>query len=341
MNLADYLSELLGVHDEVSVPGLGYFVRERINGYYNDSEAKFYPPHHRVKFVPDLREDDTFTQYVADKKNISLASSKYFAEKFIAKLRDDASRGTYIFAELGQFSMVGEQLIFKPYDKIAADPAFYGYEPVNIYKKNEPSFGAPVKSYFAEPEPKPVTAYTPPPQPVTLSEPEPVQEEYYEEEYRKRGISLWAILLIALVVLGVAAFGVYHFYPDKVNAFYNKLIGKQDTVATIKHVKAKDTVRMAPAEDTLTKTAPIIPSERWEIIESSFNKMPYAAYEVKKLKARGVADAKVLTDAPGPRIKISVGTFNKNKEADSVMKVLLQERKISNKSYLQSLPIQK
>jgi hypothetical protein len=105
MNLADYLSELLGMHDEVSVPGLGYFVRERITGYYNDSEAKFYPPHHRVKFVPELRENDTFTQYVADKKNISLASSKYFAEKFVAKLRDDASRGNYIFAGLGQFHM--------------------------------------------------------------------------------------------------------------------------------------------------------------------------------------------------------------------------------------------
>ena len=340
MNLADYLSELLGMHDEVSVPGLGYFVRERINGYYNDGEAKFYPPHHRVKFVPELREDDIFTQYVAEKKNISLASSKYFAEKFVAKLRDDASRGNYIFAELGQFRMLGDQLVFKPYDKIAADPAFYGYEPINVYKKNEPSFGAPVKSYFAQPEPQAVIDHTTPP-PATVYEPERVEEEYYEEEEQKRGVSLWAIILIALVVLGVAAFGVYHFFPDKVNALYNKVTGKQDTVVTVKQVKTTDTIKKAPTEDTLTKTAPIINKDRWEIIESSFNKMPYAAFEVKKLQGRGVADAKVLTDAPGPRIKVSAGTFNSNKEADSIMRLLVRSKKISRKSYLQLLPIQK
>src|ERR1700743_1058914 len=103
MNIADYLSELLSQHDEVSLPGLGYFVRERVNGYYNDRLAKFYPPHHRVKFVEELRDDDIFVQYVADKKNISLASSKYFVEKFISKLKEDAIAGTYIFSDLGQF----------------------------------------------------------------------------------------------------------------------------------------------------------------------------------------------------------------------------------------------
>jgi len=340
MNLADYLSELLGMHDEVSVPGLGYFVRERINGYYNDKEAKFYPPHHRVKFVPELREDDTFTQYVADKKNISLASSKYFAEKFIAKLRDDASRGTYIFAELGQFNMMGDQLVFKPYDKIAADPAFYGYEPVNIYKKNEPSFGAPVKSYFAEPESKPVIEPASAPK-AAVYEPEPAKEEYYEEEYRKRGVSLWAILLIALVVLGVAAFGVYHFFPDKVHALYNKVIGKQDTVVKVKHVKAVDTTKKAPVVDTLTQTASIIPSERWEIIyERSYKNFPSAMAAVRLLKSKGL-DAKVVPDDPGKYIKVSVGTFNTNKEADSAMKVFIKDRKISSKSYIQSLPNQK
>ena len=134
MNLADYLSELLGQREEVNLPGLGCFVRERVNGYYNDKEEKFYPPYHHVKFVPESRDDDTFAQYVADKKNISLASSKYFAEKFISKLRDDAAKGSYPFADLGTFYTDEDELIFKPNDKIASDPAFYGYPAIKINK---------------------------------------------------------------------------------------------------------------------------------------------------------------------------------------------------------------
>src|ERR1700744_4003433 len=103
MNLADYLSELLSQHDEVSVPGLGYFVRTRVNAYYDEREGLFSPPYHQVKFTPQPKDDDTFVQYVADKKNISLASSKYFAEKFISKLKEQALAGKYLFADLGLF----------------------------------------------------------------------------------------------------------------------------------------------------------------------------------------------------------------------------------------------
>ncbi len=151
MNLADYLSELLGQYEEVSVPGLGYFVRERVNGYYNDKEARFYPPYHRVKFLPQLKDDDTFAQYVADKKNIALASSKYFAEKFVSKLKEQALAGKYLFADLGLFYTDHDQLVFKPNDKIADDPSFYGYPPINIYKvtqlgdaHTQPAFVRPV-----------------------------------------------------------------------------------------------------------------------------------------------------------------------------------------------------
>src|ERR1700748_1781517 len=138
MNLADYLSELLGQYEEVSVPGLGYFVRERVNGYYNDKEARFYPPYHRVKFVGKPKDDDTFAQYVADKKNISLASSKYFAEKFVSKLREQALTGKYLFADLGSFYTEQDQLVLKPNDKITDVRSFYGYPQLNVYKQGQP-----------------------------------------------------------------------------------------------------------------------------------------------------------------------------------------------------------
>ena len=181
MNLADYLSELLGLQDEVNVPGLGYFVRNRISAYYNDQEGRFYPPYHQVKFIAQPKDDETFAQYVAEKKNISLASSKYFVEKFITKLREDASGGKYLFADLGSFQTDLDQLVFKPNERIPADPAFYGFPPVNIFKATQP-VPVDIKKPVLAPD-QPVSA---PAVAATFAPPQPAHAinapDYYEEE---------------------------------------------------------------------------------------------------------------------------------------------------------------
>ena len=134
MNLADYLSKLLEENTEVSVPGLGYFVREHIGAYYNQTDARFYPPYHQVKFIDELRADDVLVEYIAGKKNISIASSKYFAEKFVNKLREDAAGGKQLFSNLGSFKLNNNQFIFEPNRELPDDPDFYGFPPVDIIK---------------------------------------------------------------------------------------------------------------------------------------------------------------------------------------------------------------
>ncbi|HEY8930873.1 MAG TPA: SPOR domain-containing protein [Mucilaginibacter sp.] len=334
MNLADYLSELLGQHEEVSVPGLGYFVRERVNGYYNDKEGRFYPPYHRVKFIQDPKNDDTFAQYVADKKNISLASSKYFAEKFVAKLREQALAGKYLFADLGLFYTEHEQLMFKPNDKIVDDPAFYGLPVISVNKQGQtvneqfarPAFSNPAVTPTSAPDPRPVEAV--------------VEEPYYEEEVeRRRGLSIWMIILIAVVVIALAVFGVYKFYPQLID----KITGKADTSTTVyRHETPADTTKKtaaAPAQvDSARKTAPVTASAataadtakqpHFEIIAGSFRRITSANAEIKRLKAKGV-EAVISTDAPGPLLKINVGTFKTEAEATAAMSVLVKAGKIA------------
>ncbi|MDB5006589.1 MAG: hypothetical protein JWP45_982 [Mucilaginibacter sp.] len=293
MNLADYLSELLGQHDEVSVPGLGYFFRERLSSYYNEREAKFYPPRHQVKFVPELRDDDTFAQYVAAKKNISLASSKYFAEKFVSQLRDQAAAGSYLFADIGSFHTDQNQnLVFKPYDKVPNDPDFYGYPPINIYKSvpvaiNHQAYHEPVVSPVINEPPvinmPPVADLPPiaddeeaintPPEesapPVLTTPPivsaQPLQslqdQNYFEEEPEiKKRSNIWLIVLISITVLALALFGVYKFFPDtadKLGETYHKIIDKQDTAVPVyRHEIKVDTIKkVKPVTDTAIKAA--------------------------------------------------------------------------------------
>ena len=69
MDLAIYISELLGLQGEVCLPGVGTFAQVRINGYYNENENKFYPPAHDINFVPQSKDDERLAKYIAGKKN--------------------------------------------------------------------------------------------------------------------------------------------------------------------------------------------------------------------------------------------------------------------------------
>ncbi len=336
MNLADYLSELLGLHDEVNVPGLGYFIRNRINAYYNEAEARFYPPYHQVKFVPQPTDDETFAQYVADKKNISLASSKYFIEKFITKIKEDASGGKFLFADLGSFQTDLGQLVFKPNERVPADPAFYGYPPIDIFRASQPLSVDMKKPVLgpAQPGPLPVAAATlgpPPPREI-------LAPEYYEEEAEeKRGLNVWLILLIVLAIFGIAAFGIYKFYPqafDKVKDEYNKLTGKTvDTPAVIRRETKevnKDTVqKTAPLTDSASKAITIaarpdsVKTSRFEAITDEFINLQAANARVAHLKRLGF-NAYIVLDAPGPRLKVSVGAYPTYHAADSAINVLFK-----------------
>ncbi|HEY9195875.1 MAG TPA: hypothetical protein VIM77_06405, partial [Mucilaginibacter sp.] len=178
MDIANYIGELLGRHSELNVPGLGYFVHVRVGAYYNDAERRFYPPGYKIQFDPQtIGDDDTLTQYIAEKKKISLASSKYFTDKYINALKQEASLQEVAFAGLGWFFMDKGQIAFKSREVNTDSANFYGYAPVSIKKLHQPDLPevpATVNDTYtvppALPEPADVTI-TAAPEPLPLPPP--------------------------------------------------------------------------------------------------------------------------------------------------------------------------
>jgi hypothetical protein len=344
MNLADYLSDLLGQRDEVSVPGLGNFMRTRVNAAYNEAEGRFYPPYHQVAFVPKPKDDEIFAQYVADEKNISLASSKYFVEKFVNKLREDAATGKYLFADLGSFqSNGGDQLIFKPNERIPADPAFYGYSPVDIFKIGQPLSVDSRKPVFEHVQ-EPVVAEQPPvaAAPPVIPTPRQIvqQPDYYEDEVEtKKGISAWLIILVAVAVIAIGVFALLKFYPsvfDSVSDAYHKLMDKPVPAVIRKEVK-KDTIKKVIGVVDTSKTATVakkdttpapLPS-RFEAVAEEASRPKIAEVQVAHLRKLGY-DAYIVENAPGTGtlIKVSVGSYTTYSAADSVITMLVSKHVI-------------
>jgi cell division septation protein DedD len=275
MDVGFYLGELLMQQGEVSVPGLGYFVQVRVSGYYNEEERKFYPPYHQAQFDVQSIDDDALAEYIANKKNISVVSARYFAEKYITTLKQQAMISEVPIGNLGWFYTELSQLVFKPADKIIDDTIFYGLEPVSISKigdiqqveerpkvqlnypprltqppvvpetpkaEEEPA-EVPVPDE-AEVTPEPVNTYQTSNSDISPEFFEPVEEE---EEETKGPLKLILAILIVVVVIGVAVFALYRYQPD---TFARIAFWKKETKVVVDTIKPKEVIP-ATADTTI------------------------------------------------------------------------------------------
>jgi hypothetical protein len=311
MDIAYYISDLLGQQGELTVPNLGYFVQIRMAAYYDNHEKKFYPPHYSVQFDPQtIDEDDALANYITSVKNISLASAKYFIEKYIANLKSQAMVEDVPFAQLGSFSSDGLKLTFTSNPKLD-DPAFFGYRPLEAYRIGEPGAkkAATRADELAEKaEQAPILPVVESPAPVInqpdtglTEEAEVPAEEYYEEE--RRGISVWLIILIVLTAIVVALGALYKFRPD----LFNKYIDfrrKTDTNSV-----AKPAVTKSAAKDTLQLKEPVIMDDSTAKTDTPVTSAPKpdinkqnVVTDVKKPQAKATAPDKkpatVVVEAP-------------------------------------------
>ena len=360
MDVAYYLSELLMQNGEVNVPGLGYFAQLKVDGYYDNTQNKFYPPTNKIQFDEQYHDDDVLLQYIAGKKKISLASSKYFTAKFIDNLRQEAMVKEVPLANLGTLHFEDTKLHFKPAEVVPADPAYYGYQPVEISKLGGTSFREQLEKEM--PRPEPVVPIDTPPVQEQIAEPTVSQEEEfifngrgYSDEVVEEKNNNWILITItAVVLLGIiGVFALYKFNP----AVYNRLIGtqqpapivlktpvKHDTTKTITPVIKADSTTSSTKKATTDTTvkpanvntaAPINTSApidtfsrvRYEILGGAFKTVNEANKTIAVYKNLGF-DARIVKNAPGKLFKVTLGTYFTANDAINHMHAIVKTGQI-------------
>lgn len=371
MDLAVYISELLGLQGEVNVPGIGRFAQVRVNGYYDDAKKTFHPPAHLINFETATNEDEGLAKYISDKKNISLASAKYFIDKYIIDVKNRAGSQKVSIADLGYLSVENAALTFTPSNTQGQnDPSFFGFPPVKAYKNDEQP--AATHTPPVPPATEEVKAVTPPPAEevpeatvltdqevatptVITAEEEALQQPVYEEadEAEQKSVkNIWIVVLLVIAIALLSLIGLYQYYP----AMFDRFTGKQDTLIgsekkqvspvvvpdTITKI-APDTGTKTPAQPQSTAQAPAAVSGvadtsnrgHYEILGGAFAKKSEVEKSIALYKKMGF-DARELNNVPGKLHKITLGTYYTAAEAADAQKKILSTKKISQKTiYIQ------
>jgi cell division protein FtsN len=357
MDLAVYISELLGLHGEVNVPEIGYFAQVRTNGYYNKDENKFYPPAHDISFQPQFTDDDSLARYISTKKNISPASSKYFIEKYINDVKKRAATQMVDIAGLGQLHTLNSTLAFKANETSREnDPAFYGFQPVKVYKISEQSadvYTPPIKEpeiineIPVEKEERPEEIFVDQNVniPTVIQEQEQLHEQVYAEDEESPGRfrNLWVVILLVVAIVALSLVAIYQYYPTAFDRIINgkeqgpavkpvanpatQPATKTDTVSTAKQDSAAKAVAV-PAESNVKTIVDTFAVTRYELQAGAFRTLPRTEVEMHKYEKMGL-QPKIVKHAPGKLLKITLGTYFSQKDAQRVKDSILSKHKIT------------
>lgn len=139
MDLAVYIDELLSLHGELKVPGMGTFKRIRVKSYYDVEADIFYPPHYQAHLdTTPVSDDGILVQYISNRNGVSIGSARYFVNKYINDLLHQSFLAEVSVKQLGWLHQEAGQLKFRTNISGAANPVRYGFTPVSLQNQPEP-----------------------------------------------------------------------------------------------------------------------------------------------------------------------------------------------------------
>lgn len=326
MDIGLYIADLLSEQDEVSVPGLGTFIKIRVAGSYDNISNSFRPPSYQVAFKNAVSGFYPLREYICSQKNLSQSSAEYFIKKFSAGLLELVN--TSNFAEikpLGIFHKKNDVLLFEASDAFELAGNFYGLKPIADLKKNPGPVQDEIKKEIKE---------------------EIEEDEYLEETGRSRIIP---ILLTGILALIIGAVALYYLNPG-FNNYVQKLkqgifsakeqnipeyVPLIDTSKTLSDSIVNPSDSVSINDDSLALNPGIPVSENkslalkaeiaadesisFEIIGAAFAKRAEADNYIKRLASKGI-ETKIAENMPGKMLKISFGSYKDEASATTELR---------------------
>lgn len=350
MDIGIYIADLLRNQDEVSLPGLGTFTKEKIPGSYDDSSNSFTPPSYQVNFNTNHPEFTNLPHYISSKKHLSLSSAEYFVNKFSSRVLDLLENsGLAEITSLGIIRQKNDRFVFEALESFDVAGKFYGLKPVTDLKKSI--------LRGADPAPVPVpmqetviTATTANDSIEDFINFQGQEEEELVDEYaaEPKNNSLLLVIL-GIFLIGVLVAGLLYFFNSNARNFVDSRLPK--TVSTIPASPDSGTTATGapfnPGDSAAESTRAIIKdsnsvdsvvnkaliekdpeataiSLKIEIIGATFRKRSEAEAYVKTMKARGL-QAKIAEDMPGPLFKVSLASFQDPQTAQNELNRIVKE----------------
>ncbi len=322
MDVSPYIAELLRHNDEVNVPSLGTFHKQRKAAFYDPLLQGFFPPSHGLAFQ-ETEDNANLAQFISKQKSVSANTANYFIDKFVAQTKSQLEIYGYAEIEsLGTLKRAGEGYIFIDAVNFDEEGDYYGLEPVQQLPELENPAGAIAAT--EDEQPKNIGS-------VEEDDPEASFEIETAEVRRMSGATKLVLIAASLILIGVVS---YLIYPQAFEVFRqkNQLPAREaedrqavkalpvktmaDSVAeadTIYQELAKEGFEVEKPRDTIevsTQAQTVItPEVSFEIIGAAFARKADADRFVKQLTDKGVY-AKIVENMPGSKLKISLGSFN-------------------------------
>jgi hypothetical protein len=347
MDIGFYIADLLRNQDEVSLPGLGTFTKERVPGSYDSASNSFNPPSYQVSFTNKSSDFNTLSEYVSFKKNLSPSSAEYFVKKFTTGIFDVLqTSGIAEVKPLGIIRQKNENLVFEASVDFSIAGKFYGLKPV-VDSKN--TIATAVTDTVVPPPPTAGSSSLIEDFITGQGNEEIVNEEEYIEEPRGNRTLL---LILGLFLFGVIVVALlYLFNPttrNMVDRMFAKVISsspaKPDSINVLKAspIITTDSVNAVPSaiiQDSITADSvvtigpkekepdPIVEITTVEIITEAFKKRADAEKYVQTMTKKGF-NARILDDMPGILLKVSLASFP---DMQSAQEELIRIQKDINK----------